>query len=759
MSLHKPILTSIAFLTNVALIGVVFAAGPPQVDPAESPAGQDKSPKEQLHGVVSAARLTPALRGVPHQVRFSSDGQYLLVQVESGIYILNRRPLQIQTWIYAPDVLPARFSADSETLILATRGLAVTRWSLADNRKVDERILRTQDGCLASELSPHGDLAACLDPSLVLELYRTDTGERILGQQIFTEQERLAAGIVSTGLIPRNEGTAYAEPFGYGFFYTLEDLADREIFGARFLFSPDSHFILMLDRAHRTAVCVDVNARRKIGCPGIIKNNWNATLCFVAPNQIAVLDPDNPEKSQILEFPGGQLVTKLDLAARIATPATQSNYLIVRGRDKWNEVRLFDWHAGRTLSPQEEAQMDVTGETLAVYSRQGELKLVHVADGALEAQTAVPAPLLPSLRVANASPTLDTLALGVRGDAALFRTTTGNQLMAFRRLTGAWFADADRLYIAESRQDGLPVPIKEVNLNRETTTDTWSPTFKSDPQFTILDTHPAGPALFVLEQPSVYVFPDGHSESPGHQSIHKLRALDIKTGRELWLRQWVHHTPGVVGGEGVGQFPVRTWYDPPVPFADPQGDRVAIGWRAMTSGGQSLAKRYPALKRQMDATELTLNDAVFEVLEAASGKSVGTALVRVGFGPESFDTVFSVGDFLICVRDGARVTVCSLSTGEIQARLYGQYISASAASGLLAAADGNHFRLYTLKNGNKVDEYLFPDAPVYARFSTAGNRLLVLTAQQFVYVLDLGALSSLARDHAGRSPDLRIATR
>src|ERR1700730_9038935 len=374
MSLRKPILISIAFLTNVALIGVVLAAGLPQLDPAKSQAGQDKSPKQQLHGVLSSARLTPALRGVPHQVRFSSDGQYLLVQIESGIYILNRRPLQIQTWIYAPDVLPARFSADSKTLILATRGLTITRWNLADNRRVDETILKKRDGCLASELSPHGELAACLDPSLVLELYRTDTGERILGQQVFTEQERLAAGIVSTGLMPPSEGTAYAEPFGYGFFYTLEDLADREIFGARFLFSPDSHFILMLDRAHRTAVCVDVNARRKIGCPGIIKNNWNATLCFVAANQIAVLDPDNPENSQILEFPGGQLVTKLDLAARIATPATQSNYLIVRGRDKWNEVRLFDWHAGRTLSPQEEAQMDVTGETLAVYSRQGELK-------------------------------------------------------------------------------------------------------------------------------------------------------------------------------------------------------------------------------------------------------------------------------------------------------------------------------------------------------------------------------------------------
>jgi hypothetical protein len=152
----------------------------------------------------------------------------------------------------------------------------------------------------------------------------------------------------------------------------------------------------------------------------------------------------------------------------------------------------------------------------------------------------------------------------------------------------------------------------------------------------------------------------------------------------------------------------------------------------------------------MDAAKLTINDAVFEVLEAVSGKGVGTALVRVSWGPESFDSVFSVGDFLICVRDGARVTVYSLSTGEIQARLFGNYVSASAAAGLLAAADGNHLRLYNLKNGSKVDEYLFPDAPVYTRFSTAGNRLLVLTAQQVVYVLDVGALSSSAGDHASR---------
>ncbi len=142
MKFSKPILVSIAFLANAALISAVLTAGLRQAVPTESSAGQDKSPKEQLHGVLSSARLTPPLRGLPSQVRFSSDGDYLLVQLESGIYILNRRPLEVRTWIHAPDVLSARFSADSKTLILATRSLAITRWNLADNQRVDERILK-----------------------------------------------------------------------------------------------------------------------------------------------------------------------------------------------------------------------------------------------------------------------------------------------------------------------------------------------------------------------------------------------------------------------------------------------------------------------------------------------------------------------------------------------------------------------------------------------------------------------------------------
>lgn len=692
---------------------------------------QATQPQEQLHGVLSRAQLSPPLRGMPQQIRFSSDGKYLLVQLESGIYILNRHPLEIRTWIYAPDILPARFSADSKTLVLATRSLVITRWDLSDNRKLDERVLRTRDGCLGSELSIDGELAACLDTSLALELYKTDTGERVFAEPAFTEQEKMAPGIAFVPrtegnsfaeFVPRNEGTAYAEPLGYRGVNTLEDLADRELFGVRFLFSPDTRF-LVLDRLQRSTVCVDVNARRKISCPGIIKNHRNATICFVAPDQIAVLDPDKPEKSQIAEFPEGRLLSKLPLAARAATAATQSRYLIARGNDKPDEARLFDVDSGRVLKAQEDALMDITGGTLAVYSRQGEITLANVTDDKLEARTILPPPWLPTLRVASASSNLEDIVVSTRGDAGLFSTATGNQLARFKQLAGAWFAGDDELYVAESSQDPSTAPIKKVNPSGETATNVWSPTFKSDPRFTLLDTRLAGPALFALEQ------------TPSHPPRDTLRALDLKTGRDLWVRKWVYHTPTLTE---IGQFPVATWYDPPIPYPDPQGERVAIGWTAMESGGQALAKRYPALKRQIEAAKLAINDAaaVFEVLEAKSGKSVGTALVRVG-GPDSFDSVFSVGDDLICVRDEVRVTVYSLPTGEIQARVFGRYVSASAVSGLLAAVDGNRLGLYDLKAGTKRDELLFSDAPVYTRFSRDGKRLLVLTAGQSIFVLDV----------------------
>ena len=712
MNFSGPISSSFA---GLALVGGLLTAGLGLPHHAAFPPSQATSPQEQLHGVLGRARLSPPLRGPARQIRFSSDGRFLLVQVESGIYILDRDPLEMRAWIYAPETLLARFSPDSRTLILASRSLEITWWSLTNNREIGQKTLNVHDGCLASELSANGELAACLDPALMLEIYRTDTAEQILAERVMPDR------VTAVGIIPRNEDAAYAEPFGYGISDTLKPLADRELFGSQFLFSPDGHFLLLID-PNRSAACIDISAKRKIDCPGSVKSHLNAALSFISPNEVAILDQHEREESQIISFPAGRFVARLPFAARSAITATQPNYLVVQSPDDKRTIHLFDRNVGKEVTAQKERQLDVWADTLMTYEFGGDLKLLRLANAELEAETVLPPPQMPGLRTANASPDLDAILLGVRGDSGLFRTATGTLVTPFPQLMGGWFASSNELYSASWPGDGLPAPVKRVEASTGTSVDAWTPSLKYDPQFTLLDSHFGGPVLFVQKQSLPYISPPRTLNYPGHERKSELRALDLRTGRELWSKKW----------KG----------DLPVPYADPQGERVALGWRATMIGGQALAKRYPALKKQMDAVSPTINDAVFEVLEAYSGKAVGTALVRVGWGPESFNSVFSLGDFLICVRDGTRVTVYSLSTGEIRARLFGYNISASEVTSLVAAADGNRLRLYDLKTGSKKDEYLFPDAPVYTHFSADGKRLLVLTSQQLVFVLDVCGVRS-----------------
>jgi len=106
MNFSGPIPISASSFASIVLIGGLLAAefGLPHRE--AFPPSQATSPEEQLHGVLSRARLSPPLRGPARQIRFSSDGRFLLVHVESGIYILGGDPLEMRAWIYARKFFP-----------------------------------------------------------------------------------------------------------------------------------------------------------------------------------------------------------------------------------------------------------------------------------------------------------------------------------------------------------------------------------------------------------------------------------------------------------------------------------------------------------------------------------------------------------------------------------------------------------------------------------------------------------------------------
>jgi hypothetical protein len=336
-SKHVPATGSPPLLPSLGAAAALLAAAF-RLSGGPTPVSQATLPPEHLHGVLSRARLSPPLRGPARHMRFSGNGKFLIVQVESGIYILSREPLTVRAWIYAPEILTARFSADSLTVVFATRNLEITRWSVTENRKIDQKSLKAQDGCLTSELSPNGELGTCLDPGLTLQVYRTDTGE-----QIFAERHNTAVP-TSIGINPRNDGTAYAEPFGYGISYSLEQLAGRDLFGSQFLFSPDNHYLLLQE--HGSIACFDLKERQNVGCPGLLEKHVTAPICFISSTEIATFDRHDPDKSEVIGFPRGQFVAGLHAAADAAMAATQSKYLILRSNDRTSGARLFDRDTG-----------------------------------------------------------------------------------------------------------------------------------------------------------------------------------------------------------------------------------------------------------------------------------------------------------------------------------------------------------------------------------------------------------------------------
>jgi PQQ enzyme repeat len=202
---------------------------------------------------------------------------------------------------------------------------------------------------------------------------------------------------------------------------------------------------------------------------------------------------------------------------------------------------------------------------------------------------------------------------------------------------------------------------------------------------------------------------------------YRLRALDVTTGKELWKREFSENGP--------------------LPFADPLGDRVVLGWYAKSPGAESAAKRIPQVWEIFKHAKISKLDSYFEVLDALSGKSVGGVLIQVGSGPASYDAAFSAGDALFLIKDGKRVSVYSLQDGNLKVRLTGGIPTANSRNNLFAMEEGpGRLVIYDPTTAAKLDEQIFPDAIAYAHFSVDGNRLLVLTRHQVAYVLDVSGV-------------------
>jgi WD40 repeat protein len=652
----------------------------------------------QPRGVLSRQPLLPPIRGHKSRLEFSPDGKYLLVQSESGVFLFSTQPLRPVLHIDADYLYPVRFSRDSQTLSGVSFPLRTVRWRVPNGEVISKGELQVPGGCLAGGIAPGGDVFVCHRVDLSMHVYDLNSRAELFGEE---SRFHFPQSVTVPVALPTNN--VHGSALGLASVRSFQVFANEGLFPDSLAFAPDgAQFILA---APNEISLWNLSSRHRSNLPGALSKFAAAELCFLDSDRVLIAGV--PGHTEIVSLASGKVVGSLNFEASAARLATNSRYLIFAAASA-RSLRLYDLKEDRPMDVPDNIALDARENVLAVCTAAGRLQLFHLGQESAFESTMVPPEGSPARFSAAASPKLDLLAFGFAQESALYRVATGQPILAVGYSSQISIPNSTFAYFVNTTDDRKPLDVVQANVANASFASPWkseTPFIRGTPSV-FLEYELQGPKQNVPE-----VLPDGRIP-------FQLTAREPESGDVLWQKSFVSSHP--------------------VPFIDSQGKNLVLAWEAWTEAARSAAKRCPQAWPLFQKVKPARNDTFFEVLDSASGQTVGGVLVRTGWGPLGFDSVAAVASTLIVARREGRVALYSLENGEIKAHLSGSLPSASARSQLLALAENDtHLGIYDLRNGRKLEAQNFGQPITYTHFSEDGQRLLVLTRQQIVYVLDV----------------------
>ena len=538
--------------------------------------------------VISESRLTPALRTKLKVLQFSPDGRYILLQDETTIYVLTRDPLSILFQVEAADAAPARFSPDSQQLVIPTYTMGVEWRSLPDGKVIQTTVLAPEGSCYEARLSSRADLYGCIDRSLTLRVFDIAKRQQVLVQKIDEVPPRYVAPEY-----PEGPDRVPLWDTGLQHWHILDTFLE---------FSPDNHFVVASSFRGKSIVASFATGGQLAMREPLSRALDNRTLKFVAPGRVLAQPEGETSMASVISFPDGSLVETLPLAGA-ATAASDPRYGLVTN-PQTERSTVVDLQTAKEVQDLPVERADVLGDFIVGYDRTSdEIVLTKVGQSNPAAQMQLPVGFLSHMTGAAVSSDLKSIAIGVRGDGGVFQTAAGKRVAQLDSLRGAWFDRNERCYAHVRKSDGSD-GLREVDMktgNISTDSPAWFSAFdqkKTRLMFSgSIVVSDVVPGWGTWEPVPELSFPgevmDRHRRARENVAFSsrdtsaipgdgwKMVAFDIATGKALWNRKY--------------NFGLSEW-DVPYegqarPFDDSQGTRFVLGWIANTNHARDAARR------------------------------------------------------------------------------------------------------------------------------------------------------------------------
>ena len=591
----------------------------------------------------------------------------------------------------------AQFTPDSQDVVFYYAGLRFEDWSIA--RKQINGALDFSDyyGCLQASLSPDGFTFACFSrywDSGWLKITDLRTGKLIYQDQNF-----------------------YRPQLGPQAFTPVMRSLTEQRQGAAVWSQDGRYFVASSGTAN---VAFDMTAQKTVSLGGDLHNLTESRMAFVQADKLAFEcdwgykagGPLDRFKMCFNSFPAGLPLNTFTMGRTWIASLTKSPYLLT-GPAEGSAAALFDPATGKLTGTFPMEAVDMSGNILGREAAAGGIETGELG-GAMEK---APAPVTPihSAETAYFSADGKFVALSDRGRGAVWDATTGARTQLTGPFRNAAFDEHDKLE-AKVHQWELK-PARDLSLDRRTHKVAATLDWRTEPiQYgsVLVDYKPFLPEQTVDREVTI-------------------EGSDAATGAALWSRRFKWSAPLILAPDNDKQLLL---------VADRKDD---------TGSEEADHHRNLVLRTSDQIKEFEERGLVVEVMDARTGTPQRIYVAPELPGRNGDHRSANLFDGLLTIYGSQNNSVVyDAATGKRRMAFFGRVLTADGKLGLVAGTNQpQEVSIYDVNTGRRLERVMLDNYPLAARFVPGTRTLLVLSATQRVYRIEVGGAGA-AMERAAR---------
>ena len=636
---------------------------------------------------LNSFKMDPSMRPALDRVRFSPNGQYLLAQDETYIYLLGKSPLKLLFSVHAPGAEEAHFTPDSTQVVFHYPTMRVERWDVASGKRVNFFELVDYKGCAQTSLSPDGKTLVCLSTTrggVWLKLMDVDTGKLFYDNRNFYEANLEVhpwTVIARYVLIPEVGSVAYSQ---------------------------DGRTMIVV--AGTKALAYDLVGHKAISMERGLSDMVQGSLAFVDSGKLvfscdtAAKEFNRRDTFKMCEttFPEGNSIHEFTMGYQWLDTVAHGNHVLI-GPVRDSASALVDPSTGKASATFKLGALDLYDQTLGSETENGGVTVGEMGSSHMD-RVDLPISPMPEPAAVEFSPDGRFLAISNRSRSSIWDLSTQKQMALMRPFRAVRFDDQDQMFAQFQESHQKPGQNSRVDLR----TGKVSEGAKFDSEQLQY-----GDVLIRIRTMDRF-------DTPGFNT--EMDVFDRATGVQLWTKRFPHEMPMIRATDGdalllMTDLGAQTATDDTahsgdkyIKSSDKRGEWLPTGMLI-----EILDSRTGQIKRQIAVPEFSYED------KTSDGRS---ALLY--------------GDYLVVHGNNNNSVIYRVSDGMRLGAFYGRAIAGDGALGMIAATNRNQdVIIYDAKTAKELKRVTVDHLPRAARIVREKNSLLVLTSSQRIYSLDL----------------------